>query len=122
MTAISLGQHMEPAMPTKATEEFLEQLVKDQWLVERSGSYTLSPRCLMELSGYLHEQFQGVIKECHMCSELVTVGERCESQPCNVRIHKHCAEQLFVTNRQSLNCPSCRTTWSRTSTFGLSPP
>ncbi|KAI8331882.1 hypothetical protein BC941DRAFT_455934 [Chlamydoabsidia padenii] len=120
LVAIQLGQRMEPVMTSKAIEEFLDQLVSDQWLVLSRGAFGLSTRTLLELAGYLKEQYAEVIKECHMCSDVVTMGERCDLQTCGVRLHHHCAEQLFVTNHQALQCPTCSTSWSRSNTFGLS--
>jgi hypothetical protein len=120
LAAIQLGQRMEPTMTSRATEEFLDQLVADRWLVvTTSGVYGFGTRALLELAGYLRDQFPDAIKECLMCTDLVTIGERCDLQSCAVRIHLHCAEQLFVNNQRPLVCPECSTSWSRSNTIGL---
>ncbi|KAI8061573.1 Nse1 non-SMC component of SMC5-6 complex-domain-containing protein [Gongronella butleri] len=102
----------------KAVQEALDVFVGEHWLADVNGCYTLSPRALMELSGYLHNEYPDMVKECSVCSDLITVGEYCENAECGVRIHGHCAQQRFVTNRVARRCPSCNTDWDRTNKFG----
>ncbi|CAO3634795.1 unnamed protein product [Cunninghamella echinulata] len=118
MAAIRLGQQMTPPITQKATEELLEQLVSEQWLEEINGKYVMSIRTILELNQYLREQYEEFIKECTLCSEVITMGERCSYQTCEVRLHYHCAEQLFVANKHSLTCPTCSSQWSRSNRFG----
>ncbi|KAI8084789.1 Nse1 non-SMC component of SMC5-6 complex-domain-containing protein [Halteromyces radiatus] len=119
LVAIPLGPRTATSLTSKSTEDLLDQLVKDGWIMEMGGAYTMTTRTILELTDYLHEQYGDAIKECSLCSDLIIMGERCENGSCNVRLHHHCAQQLFVVNKQSLTCPTCSTAWSRLNTFGL---
>jgi hypothetical protein len=94
----------------------------------RNNFYTLAPRGLLELSVYLKETYGDVesseedsdeeehpprrrIKKCEACSELLTVGQRCEKLACDVRMHEPCAVQFFRVNKDK-KCPKCKTKWS----------
>ncbi|CAO3630751.1 unnamed protein product [Cunninghamella blakesleeana] len=122
LKAIKLGQQLSPPITQKASEELLEQLVEEGWLNESKGEYFMSMRIITELHHYLKEQFGDLIKECTLCSEIITMGEMCSYQSCEVRLHRHCAEQLFVTNNHSLTCPTCSSQWSRSNIFGTGLP
>lgn len=125
MAALRLGQKMKPAISQRETQELLDRLVDDGWLCMSpdGGSYVMDNRATMELQGYLREQYGDVIKECLVCYEVITMGERCELQACPVRIHRHCADGYFRDRQQSvIACPQCSTTWSRHNTFGLGLP
>jgi len=72
---------------TKAeAERMLESLVAEGWFeLSRKGYYSLSPRALMELRGWLIETYNDLdeesedeerldrVKMCHACREIVTV-------------------------------------------------
>ncbi|KAI8374425.1 Nse1 non-SMC component of SMC5-6 complex-domain-containing protein [Radiomyces spectabilis] len=118
MTALQLGQKMKPLLTQKETEELLDRFVEDGWLyLTPTGVYTMDNRALLELQAYLRQQFGDVVKECLMCFEVITMGERCELQNCSSRIHRHCADGYFRT-ASSMVCPMCQTRWSRSNTFG----
>ncbi|KAF7725862.1 hypothetical protein EC973_009194 [Apophysomyces ossiformis] len=122
MAAIRLGQKMKPPISQKDTEDLLDQLVRDNWLeFTRSGIYLMSTRTIMELQGYLREQYAEYMKDCTMCLELVTMGERCEHQDCEVRLHRHCADSYF-REHSTMRCPTCSAQWSRANIFGLGLP
>jgi hypothetical protein len=101
-------------------ERALAGLVAEGWF-ERSkeGWYTLSPRALMELRGWLVETYNDSddaeewqrIKFCQACKEIVTVGQRCSELECNVRLHDIC-EAAFWASRPGKKCPRCETAWS----------
>jgi non-structural maintenance of chromosomes element 1 len=105
----------------KAAEEVLSSLLREGWFERsRSGSYTLSPRGLMELRGWLRETYNDdeaeesewqPIKDCNACKEIITIGLRCASQECNVRLHDFCARQMFQ-NAAVKTCPVCKTEWT----------
>jgi hypothetical protein len=52
-------------------------------------------RSIIELQDYLKETFEDDVHECLMCMEIVTIGERCSQERCNVRLHLHCAAGYF---------------------------
>lgn len=67
----------------KDAEAMLAKLVEEGWLEKsRSGFYSLSPRALMELKGWLVDTYndededgetRDKIKFCHACKEIITV-------------------------------------------------
>jgi hypothetical protein len=123
MSAIHLGSKVKPVkLSQRETQEVLDQLVKDKWIgLERKGVYFMDTRAIVELHGFLREQYGDAIRECIICLDVVTMGESCAVSNCPVRIHKHCADNQF---RNSTNpvCPQCSARWSRTNTFGLGLP
>ncbi|KAG0171098.1 Non-structural maintenance of chromosomes element 1 [Apophysomyces sp. BC1034] len=122
MVAIRLGQKMKPPISQKDTEDLLDRLVRDEWLeYVPSGAYLMNTRTIMELQGYLREQYSDYMKECVMCLEIVTMGERCELQDCQVRMHRHCADNYF-REHSNMRCLTCSTQWSRSNVFGLGLP
>lgn len=100
-------------------ERTLAGLVAEGWF-ERSaeGWYTLAPRALMELRGWLVETYNEFdeergwqrIKFCEACKEIVTVGQRCRQRECNVRLHDIC-QAAFWASRPRKKCPTCETPW-----------
>lgn len=113
------GAPVDRGLTQEQAERTLEGLLAEDWF-ERSkeGWYTLSPRALMELRGWLVETYNDSddpeewqrIKFCEACKEIVTVGKRCGEMECNVRLHDIC-EAAFWTSRPSKRCPSCETPW-----------
>ncbi|KAI9498136.1 Nse1 non-SMC component of SMC5-6 complex-domain-containing protein [Zychaea mexicana] len=122
MAALRLGQSMKPPMSQKDTQTLIDRLVEDGWicLTPDGSSYTVDTRGILELQNYLREQYGDVIQECAVCMGVITMGERCELQSCNVRIHRHCADTYFRGGQMS--CPTCETGWSRANTYGLGLP
>ncbi|KAI9245233.1 Nse1 non-SMC component of SMC5-6 complex-domain-containing protein [Phascolomyces articulosus] len=122
MVAIRLGQTMKPPLTQKETQTLIDRLNDDQWICPTpdGSSYCIDTRGIMELQGYLNEQYGDVIKHCKMCHDIVTMGERCELQNCEVRFHRHCADGQF--SGRTIVCPECETGWSRTNIFGLGLP
>lgn len=120
--ALRLGTKMKPPISQRETQDLLDRFVEDQWLytARRDAYYVMDPRTILELMTYLREQYSDVLRDCKMCMEIITMGERCELQNCDVRMHRHCADTFF-SNREA-SCPSCKTAWSRTNTFGLGLP
>lgn len=110
-------QQSDKGLTQSETEKLLSNLVTENWL-ERSkeGFYTLSPRALMELSSWLVETYNDEdeeerrIKNCEACKEIVTVGQRCANQDCQVRLHNIC-DTAFWNSRPSKKCPRCKTAW-----------
>ncbi|KAI4187518.1 MAG: hypothetical protein L6R41_002764 [Letrouitia leprolyta] len=86
-------------------EKMLKTLVDEGWFEKsRKGFYSLSPRALMELRGWLIETYNDVdedddeeeertprIKQCAACKEIVTMN--------------------FFRMQRSRDCPLCKTEW-----------
>jgi non-structural maintenance of chromosomes element 1 len=114
------GATADRGLTQEQAEKTLQRLVAEGWF-ERSkeGWYTLSPRALMELRGWLVETYNDPdepeewqrIKFCEACKEIVTVGQRCKEIECNVRLHDIC-EAAYWASRPSKRCPSCETPWN----------
>lgn len=110
-------------------EKVLRLLVAESWFEQsQHGFYTLSPRALMELrgwlldtyndrdaesddsdQGHLHEQ----IKVCAACREIVTQGQRCPDPTlrCPARLHSHCVGKMWRAQGGREVCPSCSREW-----------
>ncbi|THC99171.1 hypothetical protein EYZ11_001346 [Aspergillus tanneri] len=101
-------------------ETVLRQLVEDGWLEKsRKGFYSLSPRGLMELRGWLVASYNDEneddcrfdkIKFCAACRDIITVGQRCVNRDCPGRLHDHCIRNFFRM-QQAENCPVCKNSW-----------
>ncbi|KAI9313481.1 Nse1 non-SMC component of SMC5-6 complex-domain-containing protein [Dichotomocladium elegans] len=125
MAALRLGPKMKPPISQKDAQDFLDRLMEDGWLDTSpdGSSYIAAPRCILELQTYLKEQYPDMMKSCKVCLEVITMGERCELQDCQTRIHRHCADGLFgYTSDENRKCPVCSTLWSRDNTFGIGLP
>ncbi|OTA35405.1 hypothetical protein BTJ68_03205 [Hortaea werneckii EXF-2000] len=110
-------------------ENILSLLVDEGWFqLSQKGFYSLSPRALMELRGWLIETYndqaaqeedsdeeeEGArvkIKFCAACRDIVTVGQRCPNRQCNARVHNHCVRTLFRAQGGREECPACKTAW-----------
>ncbi|KAI9731107.1 MAG: hypothetical protein M1818_007965 [Claussenomyces sp. TS43310] len=111
----------DKGLSTSQAERLLASLVAEGWLERsREGWYTLSARALLELRAWLvvtynepdadEDEWQR-IKNCEACRAIVTVGERCANQDCNVRLHDICQASYWKT-QSARACPRCRTEWS----------
>ncbi|KAL8758006.1 MAG: hypothetical protein Q9199_001790 [Rusavskia elegans] len=106
-------------------EKMLRTLVDEGWFEKSNkGYYTLSPRALMELRGWLIETYNDVdeddaddderpprIKQCVACKEIVTMGQRCSKRNCHCRLHDICVQNFFRMQRSN-GCPVCKTEWT----------
>ncbi|KAE8351948.1 Nse1 non-SMC component of SMC5-6 complex-domain-containing protein [Aspergillus coremiiformis] len=101
-------------------ETVLKQLVEEGWLEKsRKGFYSLSPRGLMELRGWLVATFNDEneegrrmekIKFCAACRDIITRGQRCGNRDCSGRLHEHCMRNFFRM-QQAEQCPVCKAPW-----------
>lgn len=123
MRALRLGNQLSPVkLSGRETQDVLDQLVKDKWIaLEEKGVYYMDTRAIAELQSYLREEYADLIKECTICLDIITMGEKCTVPNCPVRIHKYCAESQFG-NTTTPVCPQCSTPWERDSLFGLGLP
>ncbi|KAF2834939.1 DNA repair protein Nse1 [Patellaria atrata CBS 101060] len=113
----------------KDAERVLKGMVEEGWFERsRAGWYSLSPRALMELRGWLVETYneppteegdEGVerVKLCQACREIVTVGQRCADNTCSFRLHNICTQSFFRT-LPAKKCPKCETNWTGQSFVG----
>ncbi|KAK8192512.1 hypothetical protein M8818_007682 [Zalaria obscura] len=115
----SAGQGLTMA----AAERVLASLVQEGWFERsKSGFYSLSPRALMELRGWLIETYNEPageeedevevvrIRVCQACREIVTVGQRCPNMDCGCRLHDFCTRNIFRVEGAE-RCPLCKTAW-----------
>ncbi|KAJ5885367.1 DNA repair protein Nse1 [Penicillium taxi] len=100
-------------------ETTLKNLVSEGWLQKsRKEFYSLTPRGLMELRGWLVMEYNQTedgremnrIKFCSACRDIVTVGQRCADRECTGRLHDHCMRNFFRIQK-SENCPKCKKDW-----------
>ncbi|KAK0508690.1 hypothetical protein JMJ35_008966 [Cladonia borealis] len=109
-------------------EKMMNTLVEEGWFEKsQKGFYSLSPRALMELRGWLWETYNDIddeededddeasvskkIKLCFACKEIITTGQRCPKKTCPCRLHDICTQSFFRT-QQSKKCPLCKTDWT----------
>lgn len=109
-------------------EAMMGNLVDEGWFEKsQKGSYTLSPRALMELRGWLVDTYNEPepeadeeednwqprhkkIKTCDACKEIVTVGQRCADIRCTGRLNDICTQSFFRMQRAH-TCPVCKKEW-----------
>jgi hypothetical protein len=134
-TAASQGLSMRDA------ETMMARLVEEGWFDKSAkGFYSLSPRGLMELKGWLVETYndpadedgdeprRDKIKFCNACRDIITVvwqsfctvrnvvvltvskGQRCSQRECSGRLHDICTQNFFRSQR-SQTCPVCKSEW-----------
>ena len=111
------------ALTKTQAQNVMDSLVDEGWFRLVGDYYTLSPRAIMELRGWLVETYNeppdedgtsGVerIKFCQACREIVTMGQRCKEKTCKGRLHEHCIANMFRTQRGEEKCPVCRRPWT----------
>lgn len=120
------GANANAGLSMVHAEKVLRLLVEEGWFeLSQKGYYSLSPRALMELRGWLIETYNEQaeeeeddddaervkIKFCAACREIVTVGQRCPNGTCNARVHNHCIRNLFRSQGGREECPTCNTAW-----------
>lgn len=110
-------------------EAMMANLVDEGWFEKSKKSfYSLSPRALMELRGWLVDTYNEPepeagdddddereprhekIKTCNACKEIITVGQRCADLKCPGRLHIICTQNFFRTQRGN-TCPVCKKEW-----------
>ncbi|KAG8530098.1 uncharacterized protein KY384_005580 [Bacidia gigantensis] len=103
-------------------EKMLKTVVEEGWFEKsRKGFYSLTPRALMELRGWLMETYNDEdedeedrmirIKQCYACKEIITTGQRCPIRDCPCRLHDICTQRFFTTQKGK-RCPVCKTEWT----------
>ncbi|RKP24337.1 Nse1 non-SMC component of SMC5-6 complex-domain-containing protein [Syncephalis pseudoplumigaleata] len=100
------------------TEALLNRFVTDGWLSYASshGQYGLGIRTLLELQTLLKDEYS-MIKECTLCMDTISKGERCDDVRCDARLHYHCARRYFRPDAPH-KCPACQKPWSHAMHIG----
>lgn len=111
-------------------EKVLRLLVSESWFEESPNHfYSLSPRALMELRGWLTDTYNDrendsddsdeghpheKIKFCMACREIVTQGQRCPDPTlrCPARLHAHCVGKMWRAQGGREACPTCNKEWN----------
>lgn len=114
-------QQADTAIQLSDADNVLDSLVNEGFFQKsRKNYYSLAPRALIELRGYLKETYNDTeedppiirIHDCEVCKEIVTWGMRCDNRDCGVRWHDACERGLFG-GRSRAECPSCKTVCSK---------
>jgi hypothetical protein len=112
-------QTVDNGVTREGAERVLANLVAQGWFERsRKGYYSLTPRALLELRGWLLETYNDPdepeewqpIKNCEACKGIITVGERCPRRDCSVRLHGTC-QTAYWNSRRNKKCPKCETEW-----------
>lgn len=124
------AQQSTGGLTMSQAEDMLKCLVDEGWFeLSTRGFYSLTPRALMELRGWLmdtyndqpvdeddedeeEEERHEKIKFCQACKEIVTVGQRCPNVVCNARLHNNCVRNMFRAQGNSEQCPLCKIAWT----------
>ena len=121
------GQTQTQGLTMRDAENVMANLVDEGWLEKSAkGFYSLSPRALMELRGWLVDTYNEPdgeledeqerdgrhvkIKFCNACKEVITVGQRCSDLRCGGRLHDICTQNFFRMQRGN-TCPVCQREW-----------
>ncbi|XP_068178217.1 non-structural maintenance of chromosomes element 1 homolog isoform X1 [Antennarius striatus] len=92
------------------TQNLLNRLVRDKWLNEEHGEYTLSTRCIIEMEPYIRTMYQDQVKACHICHNTAFQCQICENPTCGIKIHNPCVARIF-SGRTEPRCPACDDFW-----------
>ncbi|PWN53175.1 hypothetical protein IE53DRAFT_384356 [Violaceomyces palustris] len=109
INALRLGGELKPPMSKRTCEKLLENLVSKSWFSysASSGRYKFSTRSILELEGYLRNEFPDFVLECYHCKNLVTKGLACAKPNCKLRLHLHCQRASIQSDR----CSLCKSSW-----------
>ncbi|KAI4727726.1 DNA repair protein Nse1 [Aureobasidium sp. EXF-10728] len=104
-------------------QRMLQAMVDEGWFeVSNKDYYTLTPRALMELRGWLVETYNDDederIKNCSACKAIITMGERCPDLDCSGRLHHHCKRVAFRAQNNNERCPVCKKDWEHAPPVG----
>lgn len=63
------------------------------------------------------EDARPALRKCYACKNWITVGQRCDRDACNVRMHNDCANKWMESVRKN-ECPECKTDWTGNNKVG----
>jgi len=128
--AAGTSQQQNASLTMAQAEKTLRLLVSESWFEQSDrGFYSLAPRSLMELRGWLVDTYNDrehddsdvsdeghphvKIKVCLACQEIVTQGQRCPDPAlrCPGRLHAHCVGKLWRAQGGREICPECKKEW-----------
>lgn len=109
--AHELEKTIKIKMSMTHAENLVERLIKDKWMSEFSGSYSLGPRAMLELRPYLKRVYEDEIVDCMICHDIAVRGQCCTQ--CDGKLHNHCAARFF-NGRAQKTCPNkqCGAMWT----------
>nr|XP_053647817.1 non-structural maintenance of chromosomes element 1 homolog [Cherax quadricarinatus] len=113
--AINLATTLEPRMKIADSEEAIEHLVLDKWLLRHSmdeHTISLSALTTSELQPYLQDLYPELAQKCFFCKILTFKGYRCTK--CTTRVHRKCGKNFWAhKGAQSVLCPDplCKEQW-----------
>lgn len=108
--ALNTAADLEKKMSITHAEELLKKLVKDKWMSESLGSYSLGPRAMLELHPYLKRVYEDDVMDCMICHTIAIKGQCCTQ--CEGKIHLRCSARYFQGRTQK-TCPNqqCGAVW-----------
>lgn len=116
MNAAALGQSMQPELPASRVQAICKALIRQDWLQEHRGFYSLTLRALVELTNYLKSAFEEYVHACTECKDIVTKGRSCATPTCSVWVHQGCLaayeNQIRTVDRQQMICKGCKHDWA----------
>ncbi|XP_050032065.1 non-structural maintenance of chromosomes element 1 homolog [Dermacentor andersoni] len=96
----------------RTAQSLVDQMVELGCLIVEEGNISLAPLTLLEMEPYLREQLGEELPNCHVCKQMCIKGELCPNPNCPVKLHSHCATQIFrKRSHTSGSCPSCDEPW-----------
>lgn len=121
------SQAIQPRLTGHEAEDLMKKLEAEGWLEKsEAGFYTLSPRALMELKGWLVDAYNEPadeegdqdarpqkIKFCHACKEIITVVSRLRAALTMLTVTR-------VSDAHSANAPADYTTYAPRTSSGRS--
>ncbi|KAF7305107.1 Non-structural maintenance of chromosomes element 1 [Mycena kentingensis (nom. inval.)] len=98
-------------MSKTQAEVVLGSFVANGWFLRsKRGRYSLSPRSLLELEGYLKNAYPDEFLTCELCKDPLTRGYACKAANCTVRMHAYCFTR-FMAAKRAHTCPGCGKDW-----------
>lgn len=102
----------DTGLQIRTAQSLVDQMVELGCLIVEEGNISLSPLTLLEMEPYLREQLGEGLPTCHVCKQMCIKGELCPNPNCPVKLHSHCASQIFrKRSTVSGSCPSCDESW-----------
>lgn len=102
----------DAGLQIRAAEGLVNRMIELGYLIMEDGNISLAPLTLLELEPYLREQLGDTLPKCHVCKQMCIKGELCPNPNCPVKLHSHCAMQIFRSRSTTSGiCPSCDEPW-----------
>uniref|UniRef100_A0ABM5F0S7 Non-structural maintenance of chromosomes element 1 homolog n=1 Tax=Pogona vitticeps TaxID=103695 RepID=A0ABM5F0S7_9SAUR len=106
---LNMADQLKPKRMKKVeAEQVLQSLVRDKWLCEREGEYSLHIRGILELEQYILSHYPDSARKCHLCHSLSIQSQVCED--CGAALHLPCLDRYFRSQTER-RCPNCKQFW-----------